>query len=521
MTLPPRYHFSLPIIAHFQSGKNRHLAAVEVHPPASDIRLLERLADFFGLSGNEKLAFIDSAAIERHEIPSDVADIDLLQKALPAFFRAARGHKLSDEDLEDLTREWNDPIGRSLQIIRMYRMICTMWIDRNLEPVVLERARTRPAVVLTGPRQTGKTSLVRRLFPEHAYVSLDLPSEAAQAESDPGAFLIRHPAPLIVDEIQYAPGLLRHLKREIESRRRENGRFILTGSHPFALMAGVSESLAGRAAVLTLGGLSFEEVRRARPDISVDEFVLRGGFPELYGNPELDAAGFFQSYVATYLERDLRSLLQVGSLRDFERFLRACALRTAQVLNRAEIARDVGISPSTAGEWLSVLERSGVIGLLEPWFSNRTKTLVKSPKLHFQDSGLCAFLMGVTDRADLYDSPMVGALWETAVFAEIQRLLTTRGRWQLFYWRDRTKEADFLLHRAGRFLLADAKWTTEPSDAGKLPRVQSEFEEVPVAALICRCANAFPVRERLGALPLGDLPKFLFGDEGASTPVKC
>jgi hypothetical protein len=353
---------------------------------------------------------------------------------------------------------------------------------------------------------------VRRLFSEHHYVSLDLPSEAAQAEGDPVSFLARNPLPLIVDECQYAPGLMRHLKREIDAQRHLNGRFILTGSQPFELMAGVTESLAGRAAILTLGGLSYSEVVASGAAFSVEEFLLRGGFPELYEKPEIDVAGFLQSYIATYLERDLRSQLQVGSLRDFERFLRVCALRTAQVLNRAELARDVGISPSTAGQWLSVLERSGIVTLLEPWFTNSTKTLVKSPKLHFCDSGLCAFLMGITSLEDLYASPLTGALWESCVLNEMQRLLPQHGGWQLHYWRDRTKEADFLLHKAGRFLLADAKWSSQPSEAGKLAQVRAEVGLQSPAALICRTPNRFPMRAVIEALPLVELAGFLKND---------
>jgi predicted AAA+ superfamily ATPase len=379
-----------------------------------------------------------------------------------------------------------------------------------MEPVVLDRAKTRPVVVLTGARQTGKTSLVKHLFPGHHYVSLDLPSEAAQAEEDPDAFLSRHPAPLIIDEVQYAPGLLRHLKREVDMKRGENGRFILTGSQPFELMTGVAESLAGRAAVLTLGGLSYAEILQARPGTTVEEAILRGGFPELHERPEIDARGFFQSYVATYLERDLRSQLQVGNLRDFERFTRAAALRTSQMLNRAEMARDVGVAPSTAGQWLSVLERSGVVSLLEPWFSNRGKSLVKSPKLHFQDAGLCAFLMGIGSVEDLLDSPLAGALWETMVFSELQRLLATGGHsWQLAYWRDRTKEADFLLHRAGKIRLADAKWTGHPSGTGRLAAVAAEFDPAPKLAIFCRCAHPFPLGENASAVPLADLGDWL------------
>ena len=385
-----------------------------------------------------------------------------------------------------------------------------MWISRLIEPVLQQRMQTRPVVVLTGARQTGKTALVRRLFPQHAYVSLDLPSEAEQAEREPAQFLERHPPPLVVDEVQYAPKLLRHLKRAVDARRDMPGQFLLTGSQPFEVMAGVTESLAGRAGVLQLATLSFAEVRRALPETSVEDMLVRGGFPELYEKPELDARGFFQSYVATYLERDLRAQLQVGSLRDFERFLRAAALRTAGLLNRAELARDVGISPSTAGQWLSVLERSGVVTLLEPWFSNRTKSLVKTPKLHFRDTGLAAFLMGIVSRGDLLDSPLAGGLWESMVCGELQRLVETGAApWQLAFWRDRTKEADFLLHRAGHFRLADAKWSEHPEGPGKLALVRREFEPSPALRHRLSSANRFPLAAGIEAIALADLPAFL------------
>lgn len=384
-----------------------------------------------------------------------------------------------------------------------------MWIPRLQEKNLRESARTRPVVVISGARQTGKTTLVKRLFPNHNYVSLDLPSEADQAESAPTTFLSRHKSPLIVDEIQYAPALLRHLKTVVDSNRQKNGQFILTGSQPFELMAGVAESLAGRAAVLQLQGLTLRELQDAKRKVSVDEFVLRGGYPELHEKPGLNAAAFYQSYVATYLERDLRTQLQVGSLRDFERFLRGCALRTSQVLNKAELARDVGISPSTAGEWLSVLERSGIVALLEPWFSNATKSLVKSPKLHFFDTGLCAFLMGMTSIDDLYDSPLTGALWESAVFGELKKQLGVGYGWQLYYWRDRTKEADFLLHKAGRFRIADAKWGEHPMNAGKLEKVRVELPERTEAALICRTSAAYRLKENVEAISLADARRFL------------
>ena len=373
-----------------------------------------------------------------------------------------------------------------------------MWIDRDIEPLLLQRAATRPVVVLTGARQTGKTSLMRRLFPDHGFVTLDLPSEAEQAERDPGSFLARHPPPLIVDEVQYAPGLFRHLKAAVDRDRGRCGAFLLTGSQPLGLMQSVSDSLAGRASIVELEPLSFAEAGAAHPDLAVEEFLVRGGFPELYGNRAIDPEDFLRSYVATYLERDLRQLLQVSSLRDYERFLRVTALRTAQLLNRADLARDVGISGSTAGAWLSALEASHQLVLLEPWFANRTKGLVKRPKLYLRDAGLAAFLCGVHSTRALHSSPLVGALWETLVCAEIRRAQSNRrGGWDFSFWRDRTREADFLLHRAGVYHIADAKWTEHPSprDAAALRQVARELPDGAVRSMsiICRAANSYPL----------------------------
>jgi len=382
-----------------------------------------------------------------------------------------------------------------------------MWIERDVESLLRQRAKQRPVVVVTGARQTGKTSLVQRLFPDRELVSLDLPSEAEQAERDPAAFLRRHPPPLVVDEVQYAPGLFRHVKVFVDAHRDEPGMFVLTGSQQFTLMRGVAESLAGRAEILELETLSWHEARRALPGLAVEDFLVRGGYPELHRRPDLDAWGFYRSYLATYLERDLRQQLQVSSLRDFERFVRACGLRTGQLLNRADLARDVGVSGSTAAAWLSVLRASGQVVLLEPWFSNRAKSLVKSPKLYLGDTGLASFLCGVRSGEDLLSSTLAGALWETLSFGELRRAQVNRdGGWELCFWRDRSREADFLRHRGGRFDLADAKWTEHPDvrDAASLERVAAELPagSVERCAVLCRAANPYPLTEKVKALPL-------------------
>jgi predicted AAA+ superfamily ATPase len=385
-----------------------------------------------------------------------------------------------------------------------------MWITRDIERRVLKSAKTRPVLVLTGARQTGKTSTLRRLFPRHDFVSLDLPTEAEQAEKEPAAFLTRHPGPAIIDEVQYAPTLFRHLKVVVDAQRGKNGQFLLTGSQKFTLMRGVSESLAGRADIIELETLSLAEIRSAWPAITIDQAIVRGGFPELHSNPEIDPVAYYNSYIATYLERDIRSLANVGSLRDFERFLRACALRSANLLNKADLARDVGISPSTANQWLSMLEASGQVVLLEPWFSNRTKSIIKSPKLYMSDTGLLCALLNIRSEDALAFSPAAGAVWETFVFAQLRHRERRAGRSKsLFFWRDRTREVDFVVDTGGKVELYEAKWSELPSsnDAVNLRFLREIFgkSSLSTAALICRARNRYPLGDALHALPVDDI----------------
>lgn len=365
-------------------------------------------------------------------------------------------------------------------------------------------------VVLTGARQTGKTSTLRRLFPDYSFASLDLPTEAEQAEKEPTSFLQRHPPPVIIDEVQYAPGLFRYIKIAVDANRHSNGQFLLTGSQKFTLMKSVSESLAGRADIVELETLSLAEIRAALPHTSVESAIVRGGFPELHANPEIDVAGFYNSYLATYLERDVRSLANVGSLRDFERFLRACALRSANLLNKADLARDVGIAPSTANHWLSVLEASGQVVLLEPWFSNRTKSIVKSPKLYLADTGMLCALLNIRSEDALRQAPGAGAIWETFVFAQLRARERSAGRiGSLFYWRDRTREVDFVVDIAGKLELYEAKWTEvpEPGDAANLDYVRAAVgkSRIIAGAVVCRALHNFPLGNGFRALPVTEL----------------
>jgi hypothetical protein len=386
-----------------------------------------------------------------------------------------------------------------------------MWILRDIEPVLRRAARTRPVVVLTGARRTGKTSTLRRLFSDHEFVSLDLPSEAEQAEKEPQNFLQRHPPPVVIDEVQYAPALFRHLKVAVDADRARQGQFLLTGSQKFTLMRGVAESLAGRADILELETLSLVEIRRALPDTTVQSAIVRGGFPELYANSDIDTEAFYNSYLATYLERDVRGWANVGSLRDFERFLRACALRSANLLNKADLARDVGVAPSTANQWLSVLAASGQIALLEPWFSNRTKSVVKSPKLYLADTGLLCALLNVRKKKALAQCPAVGAVWETFVFAQLRHRERMAGRARgLFFWRDRTREVDFVAETDKGLELIEAKWTELPgaADAVNLDCAERAIgEERPVKKVIlCRAPNSYLMGANIRVAPVTELP---------------
>jgi predicted AAA+ superfamily ATPase len=338
-----------------------------------------------------------------------------------------------------------------------------MWIGRDLSSALLVAATQRPALLLSGARQTGKSSLLRHAFPGAAYVSFDRPAVSEEADSNPTRFLEQFKDQVILDEIQNAPTLFRELKARIDVRREHKGKWLLTGSQHFPLMKGVSESLAGRIRVFDLDSLSIDEVLKAK--LGVSDYLWKGGYPELWSQPGLVAGEFFDDYVTTYLERDLRTLLDVGSLRTFDRFLRLCTLRCANLLNYSDLARDTGISPVTAKSWVQTLEVSGIVSLLEPFFSNQSKRLVKTPKLYFRDVGLLAFFLGVSSEASWRRSSLQGLLWENLVFGELLRGLKAKGKQRfLFFWRDKdSHEVDFLIEKEGAIVAVEAKSAERPA----------------------------------------------------------
>ncbi|MCY3818208.1 MAG: ATP-binding protein [Gammaproteobacteria bacterium] len=373
---------------------------------------------------------------------------------------------------------------------------------RDITGSVLRLARHFPAVVVTGARQTGKTTLLTKLFPDYQYVSLDLPAEAQLAEEDPQTFLARHPPPLLVDEVQYAPKLFRYLKVEIDRNRNANGRYILTGSQKLSLMREVSDSLAGRCGVLELEALAIHELgevfAKREATAGIAEVLVRGFMPQLWKDLALRPADFFGGYQATYLERDVRQILNVSSLRDFDRFMRAAAVRSGQLLNKTELAKEVGVSTKTINEWLGVLEATNQITILEPYFANVGKRLVKTPKLYFNDVGLLCFLLGL-NRHVVTQTYLIGAIWETFLYGELRKYLSIEApEASVWFYRDQSREVDFVIERDGHLSLAESKWKEIPA-AKDFEQAIAAHELLPLARwpvmVLCRTRQSHPVTD--------------------------
>ncbi len=314
------------------------------------------------------------------------------------------------------------------------------YLSRKLGSVLQDAARHFPAVVVTGPRRAGKTTLLRHLFPNANYVLLEDPDIQARVRSDPRAFLEELKPPIVFDEIQNTPELLAYVRTLIDQVPRRMGQWLFTGSQEAPLMRGISESMAGRAAILQLLPFSVAETDKVT--------LLHGGFPEVLARPKARSL-WFASYLQTYLERDVRAITNVRDLVTFRRFLALLASRHGQVLNKTDLAAPLGVSVPTIGEWLHILEVTGQIIIVPPYFENFGKRLIKSPKTYWGDSGLACHLLGITSAAELERSPFLGALFEGFVASEILKSQTNLGmRKELYYFRDQQGlEVDFLLPR--------------------------------------------------------------------------
>ena len=381
------------------------------------------------------------------------------------------------------------------------------FVSRTIQPVVHEAARNFPALVLTGPRRAGKTTLLRRIFPGARYVLLEDPDTQARARSDPRGLLDELRPPVLFDEIQNVPELLAYLRTLIDRKPRSMGQWLLTGSQEAPLMQGVSESMAGRAAILELLPFSQAETGRAT--------LLSGGYPEVLARPR-GRGLWFSSYIQTYLERDVRAVINIRDLATFRRFLALLASRHGQVLNKTDLAAPLGVSVPTVGEWLNVLEITGQI-ILVPYFENFGKRLIKSPKVYLGDSGVACYLLGIASQAELDRSPFLGALFEGYIAAEILKSQVNQGRRkELYHFRDQQGlEVDFLFpdgHGGVWMVECKASKTVLPAMARPLEALRRSMgDRAPsrVSMVHQASASASPSRVLAPGIEALDVPGFV------------
>ena len=404
-----------------------------------------------------------------------------------------------------------------------------MYIKRSLEPVLKKAVSEFPALVVTGPRQSGKTTILKHLFSnQYRYISLEPPDIRASAQEDPRTFLENFPPPVIFDEVQYATELLPYIKEKIDTERQKTGQYILTGSQNLLLMEKVTESMAGRAAIIKLLPLSRREIE-GEPDLplpwesgqksikdmayafrSLWESFLRGGYPELAVNPGRDLSLWHAGYVQTYLERDVRLIRQVGDLSQFQLFLRALAARSGQLLNLTDVSKDLGIAVNTAKAWLSVLEATYQVIVVRPYFANIGKRLVKTPKVYFTDVGTLCYLSGLKDPEHAASGPMGGAIMETAVVSEIFKSLSHHGiEPRIYFWRTMAgTEVDILVETEKKLVPIEVKLsaTPRPAMAKAIKTFQNDLKEMAMPGYVIHPGDIrLPLGAGVTALPFACL----------------
>lgn len=408
-----------------------------------------------------------------------------------------------------------------------------MFIKRTLKKAIKQASSSFPVLLVTGPRQVGKTTLLEACADkERSYVTLDDLEERNLARNDPSLFFQRHRPPVIIDEIQYAPELFSTIKILVD-REKKPGMFWLTGSQKFHLMKGITETLAGRVAILDLLGLSQAEIEnraeksqrfiperdwieQARdeqhsPKLLMDIYkdIWRGSYPKVIADKNMPHDMFYNSYIQTYIQRDVRDLTKVGNEQVFYQLLRATAARTGQLINYANLARDIDIDQKTVKSWLSILEASGIIYLLQPYHSNTTKRLIKTPKLYFLDTGLCAYLTQWSTPEALEAGAMSGAILETYILTEIIKSYWHNGLTPyLYFYRDKDqKEIDLIIERNNVLYPVEFKKTASPSrTASKHFSVLEKLDKtVGHGAVICLRETSIPLSKEVEAIPVNYL----------------
>ena len=403
---------------------------------------------------------------------------------------------------------------------------CPGMVPRALSSKLEEAARSFPVVTVTGPRQSGKSTLVQHVFPDYRYISLEDPDMREAASDDPRSFLARFNRKAIIDEAQRVPELFSYMQGVVD-RADEPGQYIVSGSQNFLLLKNISQSLAGRARILHLLPLSYAELFEAGiASHAVDDFLFKGGYPRLVSR-DINPTDFFPSYVQTYVDRDVREEMGVRKVSEFNTFITLCATRIGEVLNLDDLARDCGIGVDAARSWLSILEASFLVFRLAPYYRNYGKRLVKSPKLYFYDTGLAASLLGIESAEQLGGSNHRGALFENAVAIEVIKRYQALGTEpKLFYWRDSNKnEVDFIIEKGGTPRCAvevKSSATFRPKAFGTLDSMAPEMGlDIDDRFVIYGGSESFDTKHGsvLGLADLGELVRLCAAGPVASSRV--
>lgn len=397
--------------------------------------------------------------------------------------------------------------------------------NREATEVIKKISDTFRVLLVTGPRQTGKTTLLKSLKPEKmGYVTLDDKVLRKQAQDDPKLFLEEHPAPLFIDEAQYAPDLFSYIKINVDNSKAK-GQYWITGSQQFNLMKNASESLAGRVGIVNLNSFTYSEIVKNEnkdlfnPDklkkaakIEVNdlfEIIFKGGMPEFYDNPKIDRNLYFQNYINTYIEKDVRELVEIGKLEEFKKFMVSIASRIGEQLNYSDISKDCGVSVPTIISWMSVLVSSGLVYLLEPYMSSQLKRMTHIPKIYFMDTGLAAYLAGWESARDLQLSSTSGHYLENFVICEIIKSYNARGiKPNLSYYRDKEKhEIDLVFYKNNKLYPFEIKKTASPNSSmiSSFKYLENSKKEIATGGIICLYDNLMKMDEKNYIIPISSV----------------